>query len=40
MATALDAPPPDIRQRMARMYRPQKHIYDLTRRYYLSAATG
>jgi len=35
MATALGAPLPDIRQRMARMYRPQKHIYDLTRRYYL-----
>lgn len=25
----------DIRVRMDRMYRPQKHIYDLTRRYYL-----
>ena len=25
----------DIRQRMDRMYRPQRHIYDLTRRYYL-----
>jgi S-adenosylmethionine-diacylgycerolhomoserine-N-methlytransferase len=35
MATALGTPLPDIRARMARMYRPQKHIYDLTRRYYL-----
>ncbi|MFO1072907.1 MAG: class I SAM-dependent methyltransferase [Geminicoccaceae bacterium] len=25
----------DIRVRMDRMYRPQKHLYDLTRRYYL-----
>jgi len=35
MASSLEAGMPDIRQRMARMYRPQKHIYDLTRRYYL-----
>lgn len=35
MASALAAAMPDIRQRMARMYRPQKHIYDLTRRCYL-----
>jgi S-adenosylmethionine-diacylgycerolhomoserine-N-methlytransferase len=35
MAAVLDAPRADIRARMARMYRPQKHIYDLTRRYYL-----
>ena len=34
MATAW-APVEDIRQRMDRMYRPQKHIYDLTRKYYL-----
>lgn len=32
MATLVEA---DIRQRMARMYRPQKYIYDLTRLYYL-----
>lgn len=35
MASVIDAAMPDIRQRMARMYRPQKHIYDLTRRCYL-----
>ena len=35
MATALEAPVEDIRQRMDRMYRPQKYIYDLTRKYYL-----
>ncbi|MGD9507830.1 MAG: class I SAM-dependent methyltransferase [Geminicoccaceae bacterium] len=35
MASAIEATAPDIRHRMARMYRPQKHIYDLTRRYYL-----
>ena len=35
MAAVLEAPAADIRQRMARMYRPQKHIYDATRRYYL-----
>ena len=35
MATVLEAPAEDIRVRMDRMYRPQKHIYDLTRRYYL-----
>jgi S-adenosylmethionine-diacylgycerolhomoserine-N-methlytransferase len=28
-------PPTDIRSRMDRMYRPQKLVYDLTRRYYL-----
>lgn len=32
MATLVET---DIRQRMARMYRPQKYIYDLTRLYYL-----
>ena len=35
MATALQAPAEDIRLRMDRMYRPQRHIYDLTRKYYL-----
>jgi S-adenosylmethionine-diacylgycerolhomoserine-N-methlytransferase len=35
MAATLDAPSGDVRGRMARMYRPQKHIYDLTRRHYL-----
>jgi S-adenosylmethionine-diacylgycerolhomoserine-N-methlytransferase len=35
MAAVLDTPAADIRQRMARMYRPQKYIYDLTRKYYL-----
>lgn len=31
MATAIE----DIRHRMDRMYRPQKYVYDLTRKYYL-----
>jgi S-adenosylmethionine-diacylgycerolhomoserine-N-methlytransferase len=36
MATTLEPlPADDIRLRMDRMYRPQKRIYDLTRRYYL-----
>ena len=35
MAAVLETPAADIRQRMARMYRPQKYIYDLTRKYYL-----
>ena len=35
MAAALDAQAGDIRMRMDRMYRPQKRIYDFTRRYYL-----
>lgn len=35
MAAVLDASTGDIRQRMSRMYRPQKYIYDLTRKYYL-----
>jgi S-adenosylmethionine-diacylgycerolhomoserine-N-methlytransferase len=35
MAVVLESPSADIRARMARMYRPQKHIYDATRRYYL-----
>jgi len=35
MATVLEAPAEDIRRRMDRMYRPQKHVYDLTRKYYL-----
>lgn len=35
MATLVEGPTGDIRQRMDRMYRPQRHIYDLTRRYYL-----
>ena len=33
--TANTAAREDIRVRMDRMYRPQKHLYDLTRRYYL-----
>ena len=35
MAAVLEPQAADIRVRMARMYRPQKHIYDLTRKYYL-----
>jgi S-adenosylmethionine-diacylgycerolhomoserine-N-methlytransferase len=35
MAAVAATPAEDIRRRMDRMYRPQKHIYDLTRRYYL-----
>ena len=36
MATAFEPlPADDIRRRMDRMYRPQKRIYDLTRRFYL-----
>ena len=35
MATVPAPTAEDIRRRMDRMYRPQKHIYDLTRRYYL-----
>ena len=35
MVTILEGPADDIRQRMDRMYRPQKYIYELTRRYYL-----
>lgn len=33
--TAAEGAPEDIRVRMDRMYRPQKYIYDLTRKYYL-----
>jgi S-adenosylmethionine-diacylgycerolhomoserine-N-methlytransferase len=35
MATAMGSQTEDIGQRMDRMYRPQKYIYDLTRKYYL-----
>jgi S-adenosylmethionine-diacylgycerolhomoserine-N-methlytransferase len=35
MAAALDRPAEDIRVRMDRVYRPQRHVYDLTRRPYL-----
>lgn len=36
MAAGAGAPPrEDIRARMDRMYRPQKHLYDLTRKHYL-----
>ena len=35
MAAVLETPAADIRRRMDRMYRPQKYIYDLTRKYYL-----
>ncbi len=35
MATVLEPSSADIRSRMARMYRPQKYIYDVTRKYYL-----
>ena len=35
MAVVVAAQPEDIRRRMDRMYRPQKYIYDLTRRCYL-----
>lgn len=35
MAAVLESQAADIRVRMARMYRPQKYIYDVTRKYYL-----
>lgn len=35
MASAIEPRTDDIRQRMDRMYRPQKYVYDLTRKYYL-----
>lgn len=35
MVTAIAPPTDGIRDRMDRMYRPQKYVYDLTRKYYL-----
>ena len=35
MASAIEPQTDDIRDRMDRMYRPQKYVYDLTRKYYL-----